>query len=145
MFCWNRRQLQQKEGALEAASVKLADIDQHMHSLAAKYDKTLARLAEDRKAVTTEEAEQDAEEAAVASSRAQAAAAQTAAELQQSGFDDEVSNMFDSMHSVYTHTLCTLCCAGSNGVPSVQLPVCLLQLRMDSALKLHQGLGCFQP
>ena len=61
-----------------------------MHSLAAKYDKTLARLAEDRKAVTAEEAERDAEEAAVADSRAQASQAEAAAKTQQSKFDEQV-------------------------------------------------------
>lgn len=61
-----------------------------MHSLAAKYDKTLARLAEDRKAVTAEEAERDAEDAAVADSRAQASQAQAAGKTQQSKFDEQV-------------------------------------------------------
>lgn len=61
-----------------------------MHSLAAKYDKTLARLAEDHKAVTAEEAERDAEEAAVADSRAQASQAEAATKTQQSKFDEQV-------------------------------------------------------
>ena len=61
-----------------------------MHSLAAKYDKTLARLAEDRKAVTAEEAERDAEEAAVADSRAQASQAEAAATTQHSNYAEQV-------------------------------------------------------
>ena len=101
-LCCIRQQLQQKEAALAEASAKLADIDGQMHSLAAKYDKTLARLAEDRQAVRTEEAEREAEAAAVASSRAQAAEAQAAAEMQQSRFNDEVSNIFDCSHEVHT-------------------------------------------
>ena len=86
-----RQQLQEKEEALAAASDRLTDIDQHMHSLAAEYDKTLARLEEDRKAVTAEEAERDAEEAAVAQSRAQANEAEAAATTQQTKFDQQVS------------------------------------------------------
>ena len=85
-----RRQLLEKETALAAAADKLADIDQHMHSLAAKYDKTLARLAEDRRAVATEEGERDAEEAAVQSSREQAVAAEAAAKEEQAQFDEQV-------------------------------------------------------
>ncbi len=90
LVCPCRRQLAEKEEALAAAADKLADIDHHMHSLAAKYDKTLARLAEDRKAVATEEAEQDAEESAVQSTREQAVAAEAAAEEQQAKFDEQV-------------------------------------------------------
>lgn len=85
-----RRQLQEKEEALAAAADSLAEIDQHMHSLAAKYDKTLARLAEDRKAVATEEAERDAEESAVQSTKEQAVAAQATARKQQEQFDEQV-------------------------------------------------------
>ena len=86
-----RRQLQQKEEALAAAADKLAEIDQQMHSLAAKYDKTLARLAEDRKAVATEEAEQEAEERALQSSREKAVAAQAATKQEQAQLDKQVS------------------------------------------------------
>lgn len=85
-----RRQLLKKEEALAAAADKLADIDQHMHSLAAKYDKTLARLAEDRKAVASEAAERGAEESAVQRSREQALAAQAAAQEEQAHFDEQV-------------------------------------------------------
>ena len=85
-----RRQLLKKEEALAAAADKLADIDQHMHSLAAKYDKTLTRLADDRKAVASEAAERDAEESAVQRSREQALAAQAAAEEEQAQFDEQV-------------------------------------------------------
>ncbi len=89
-MCQCRRQLAEKEEALAAAADKLADIHQHMHSLAAKYDKTLARLAEDRKAVATEEAERDAEEIAVQSTREQAAATEAAAEQQQALLKEQV-------------------------------------------------------
>ncbi|DBA83906.1 TPA: hypothetical protein ACH3X1_006411 [Trebouxia sp. C0004] len=85
-----RRQLAEKEEALAAAADKLADIDHHMHSLAAKYDKTLARLAEDRKAVATEEAERDAEEIAVQSTREQAVATEAAAKQQQGLLEKQV-------------------------------------------------------
>lgn len=61
-----------------------------MHSLAAKYDKTLARLAEDRKAVATEEAERDAEEIAVQSTRKQAVATEAAANQQQAVLEEQV-------------------------------------------------------
>ncbi|KAL0047708.1 hypothetical protein WJX82_009972 [Trebouxia sp. C0006] len=86
-----RRQLAEKEEALAAAADKLADIDQHMHSLAAKYDKTLARLAEDRRAVATEEAERDAEEIAVQSTREQAVATEAAAKQQQALLEEQVA------------------------------------------------------
>ncbi|KAL0028763.1 hypothetical protein WJX79_005643 [Trebouxia sp. C0005] len=86
-----RSQLAEKEEALAAAADKLADIDQHMHSLAAKYDKTLARLAEDRKAVATEEAERDAEEIAVQSTRKQAVATEAAANQQQAVLEEQVA------------------------------------------------------
>lgn len=59
--------------------------------MAAKYDKTLARLAEDRKAVTAEEAERDGEEAAVSRSREQASQAEAAAKSQQTKFEEQVS------------------------------------------------------
>ena len=85
-----RRQLAEKEEALAAAADRLGEIDQQMHSLAAKYDKTLARLAEDRKAVATEEAERNAEELAVQSTREQAVAAAAAAKQQQTLFDKQV-------------------------------------------------------
>ena len=61
-----------------------------MHSLAAKYDKTLTRLAEDCKAVASEAAERDAEEITVQRSREQALAAQAAAEEEQAQFDEQV-------------------------------------------------------
>ena len=65
-----------------------------MQSLAAKYDKTLARLAEDRKAVASEAAERDAEERAVQRSREQAVAAQAAAQEEQAQFDEQVKHPF---------------------------------------------------
>ena len=86
----SRQQLAEKEEALAAAADNLAGIDQQMHSLAAKYDKTLARLADDRRAVATEEAERQAEESAVQTTREAAAAAETAAEQQQDKFDRQV-------------------------------------------------------
>lgn len=86
----HRRQLQAKEEALADASDKLADMEQHMHSLAAKYDKTLARLAEDRKAVTAEEAERDAEEAALLRSREQAGQAKAAAKARMLELEEQV-------------------------------------------------------
>lgn len=61
-----------------------------MQSLAAKYDKTLTRLAEDRKAVASESAERDAEEGAVQRSREQAVAAQAAAQEEQAQFGEQV-------------------------------------------------------
>ena len=91
--CCGRHQLAEKEEALAAASDKLADIDGHMHSLAAKYDKTLARLAEDRKAVAMEEAERDAEEGTVMDAREQAAAVEAAAEEQQAKFDEQANTL----------------------------------------------------
>ena len=83
---------------MAAAADTLANIDQHMHSLAAKYDKTLARLAEDRRAVATEEAEQDAEETAVQSSREQAIAAEAAAKEEQAQFDEQVKANLSKTH-----------------------------------------------
>lgn len=88
---WCRQRLAEKEAALAAAADKLSGIDQQVHSLAAKYDKTLARLAEDRKAVAAEEAERQAEEATAQSTREQAAAAEAAAQKQQADFDQQVS------------------------------------------------------
>ena len=85
-----RRQLLEKEEALAAAADKLANIEQHMHSLAAKYDKTLTRLAEDSRAVASEAAERDDIESAVQRSREQADAAQAAAEQEQAQFDEQV-------------------------------------------------------
>lgn len=102
--CCGRRQLAEKEKALAAASDKLADIDSHMHSLAAKYDKTLARLAEDRKAVAMEEAERDAEESTVEGTRAQAAAAEAAAEEQQAKFDEQ-ANLLGCCYGKHVTTL----------------------------------------
>lgn len=66
-----------------------------MQSLAAKYDKTLTRLAEDRKAVASEAAERDAEESAVQRSREQAVAAQAAAQQEQAQFDGQVQHAQD--------------------------------------------------
>ena len=105
--CCGRRQLAEKEEALAAASDELADIDSHMHSLAAKYDKTLARLAEDRKAVAMEEAERDAEESTVESAREQAAAAEAAVEEQQARFDEQ-ANTLGCCHGKHV-TMCMQC------------------------------------
>lgn len=115
-----RRQLLKKEEALAAAAGKLADIDQHMQSLAAKYDKTLMRLAEDRKAVASEAAERDAEESAVQQSREQALAAQAAAEEEQAQFDKQVR----LHHGVNVQPQARLDCArGTRQEPAGRLPL----------------------
>lgn len=106
--CQCRRQLAEKEEALAAAADKLADIDQHMHSLAAKYDKTLARLAEDRRAVATEEAERDAEEIAVQSTREQAVATEAAAKQQQALLEEQVCST-SWMHNKICHMQAFVC------------------------------------
>ena len=46
---WCRAQLAEKQAALDTAALQLAESEEHMQALASKYDKTLARLAEDRK------------------------------------------------------------------------------------------------
>ena len=95
-----------------------------MHSLAAKYDKTLARLAEDRWAVAAEEAERDAEQSAVQSSREQALAAEAAAKQEQAQLDEQVT----------LHILLTLLC----GVYTIMQDAHLLrhaQVCMDAYLQ----------
>jgi hypothetical protein len=61
-----------------------------VRSLTAKYDKTLARLAEDRRAVAADEAEAAAEAAAVADARRGAAAAAEAAAAERAQLLEQV-------------------------------------------------------
>lgn len=90
----HRAELRRKEEELEGAAAALAEADAGMGALAAKYDKTLARIADDRRAVAVEEAERDAELAALLADRQRAEQAQQAALNQSALLRSQVCSKF---------------------------------------------------
>ena len=75
----------QKEAALAAAADELEAAESAIRGVSARYDRTLARLAEDRTTLAADETEQSARSAELDEAHATAQQAQVAAESQLQG------------------------------------------------------------